>query len=44
MRTLESNIQDFANELEGGATHRRPFLNLRDSIRQIKWYDCKYHI
>ncbi|MDX1544755.1 MAG: hypothetical protein R3214_12495 [Christiangramia sp.] len=41
MRTLDSIIQDFGSSKEGGLTHRRPFLNLKDPSIHLNWYDYR---
>ncbi|WP_300438125.1 hypothetical protein [Christiangramia sp.] len=40
MKSLDSIIQDFGTSKEGGLTHRRPFLNLKDTCGHghINWY------
>ncbi|WP_255749831.1 hypothetical protein [Christiangramia crocea] len=38
MRTLDSIIQDFGSSKEGGLTHRRPFLNLKNPTIHLHWY------
>lgn len=39
MKTLESIIQDFGPGKDGGLTHRRPFLNLKNSTNRSRWYN-----
>jgi len=41
MRTLDSVIQDFGKNKEGGVNHRRPFLNLKNSAGYFKWHENK---
>ncbi|WP_257710613.1 hypothetical protein [Gramella sp. MT6] len=41
MRTLDSVIQDFGRNKEGGITHRRPFLNLKHSAGYFNWHEKK---
>ncbi|MGA8854539.1 MAG: hypothetical protein WB492_10225 [Christiangramia sp.] len=43
MRTLDSIIQDFGSSKEGGITHRRPFLNVRNNSCDMKWSDRGYY-
>ncbi|WP_262904321.1 hypothetical protein [Christiangramia sediminis] len=38
MKSLDSIIQDFGSSKEGGLTHRRPFLNLKETTRHISEY------
>ncbi|MDR5590195.1 hypothetical protein [Christiangramia sp. SM2212] len=38
MKSLDSIIQDFGTSKEGGLTHRRPFLNLKETSGHINWY------
>jgi len=42
MKSLESVIQDFGTNKEGGITHRRPFSNLKDA--HLNFYRSYYRI
>ena len=39
MKTLESIIQNFEPGKEGGLTHRRPFLNVKNGSNSSSWYN-----
>ena len=41
MRTLDSIIQDFEKNKEGGLSHRRPFLNLKNARGYFNWQESK---
>ncbi|WP_262885531.1 hypothetical protein [Christiangramia aestuarii] len=41
MRTLDSIIQDFEKNKEGGLSHRRPFLNLKTSRAYFNWQETR---
>ncbi|MFZ0488609.1 MAG: hypothetical protein WBV11_03915 [Salegentibacter sp.] len=43
MGTLEEIIQNFGGMKEGGLTHRRPFLNIRNSEARACWYNRRRH-
>ncbi|WP_257791337.1 hypothetical protein [Christiangramia fulva] len=42
MTTLESLIQEFTTVREEGHSHRRPFLNLKDSPGKYTWKNGRY--
>ncbi|MGB8376755.1 MAG: hypothetical protein WCE57_15650 [Salegentibacter sp.] len=39
MKTLESIIQHFGTTKEGGLTHRRTFLNVKQVDTRNSWYN-----
>ncbi|WP_262489191.1 hypothetical protein [Christiangramia forsetii] len=44
MTSLDSIIQDFGTNKEGGLTHRRPFLNLKASTKHSNYYSRQSYI
>jgi len=44
MKSLDSIIQDFGTNKEGGLTHRRPFLNLKNSGEHFNGYSRRAYI